>query len=171
MTEKLIIKKAHEYIDTQLKNNPEWLSYITDCWIYDAEDWFAGYLKKRGIQIYTNDEDYDYTPEADMIYDVFRDESFKYMKELNIKINGVRDGLGYLNACLYDIKRAKESYSNAMENLTPHFIGEPTIGNEWPKVPEAYFDIPLREIEGLIQNIELLQKKIKWAMERDNEKK
>lgn len=167
MTEKLIAKKAHEYIDTQLKNNPDWLSYITDCWIYDAEEWLAGYLEKRGIQIYEN-EDYDYTPEAQKIYDAFRDESFKYMKELNIKINGVRHGLGYLKDCLYNIKRAKESYSNAMENLIPHFIGEPTIVNP-PKVSQGFFDIPLGNLESAVRSIEILQKKINEAIERDKE--
>ena len=144
------------------------MSYITDCWIYDAEDWFAGYLKKRGIQIYTNDEDYDYTPEADMIYDVFRDESFKYMKELNIKINGVRDGLGYLKACLSDIKRAKEVYNKALECLIPHFIGEPTIVNP-PKVSQGFFDITSGNLESTVRSIEILQKKINEAIERDKE--
>lgn len=162
MTTKEIKQKAREYIDIQLSENPDWLDCITDSWIHDAEDWFTTYLDEKGIVIYNEDD--SLTPEGDKILDIFWGESFKYKKEKNIEINGVRDGLGYLNGCLYDIKQLQVKLAKAYELITPHVIGECSLETP-PKVSLSYFTIPENDLNSARRDIKILMKKIESVAE------
>ena len=47
MEKEVIIKKAHEYIDSNLSKNADWMGSLTDSWIYDAENRFLDLLGKE----------------------------------------------------------------------------------------------------------------------------
>lgn len=167
MTKEQVKQKACEYIDTQLEKNPDWLDCITDSWIYDAEEWFETPLIRDGFKMYTNNEYYEYTPEGQELHDMFWEESFKYLEEKDIEINGVRDGLAYLNCCLYDIKRLEEEIKKTNGRLMPHFVGDCSLENP-PKVCKTYFTILQSHIDALKQDIAVLQKQIAKAIEKEN---
>lgn len=167
MTKEQVKQKACEYIDTQLEKNPDWLDCISDSWIYDAEGWFETSLIRDGFKIYTNDEDYEYTPEGQELHDMFWEESFKYLEKKDIEINGVRDGVAYLKGCLYDIKRLEEKVKKTNERLMPHFVGDCSLENP-PKVCKPYFTILQSDIDKLKQDIAVLQKQIAEAIEKEN---
>ena len=152
MTQEEIKQKAHEFIDTRLKENPDWCDCVTGSWIYDAENWFCEILEKeKDITLFTNDEDYYYTDDVKKYVEIFWDEVQDYFKEKYIERYGSRDGKEYLKGTIYDLKQVKKKFEKAVEYLKNHESYSETIY----KVPVDQIDETIKYIEVLINQIKL----------------
>ena len=159
MTPRKCKQLAHEYIDTQLAKNPKWLDSITDSWYYDAGAWFEEYVEEHEhIAIYSNLEDYDYTPEFESRINIFYAEVVKYKEQKEIEINGVRDGQLMLKGCIYDAKKLKEHIDEALKYLACLYEGA-SIGNP-PLVSKSYFTMVEGSLQRYISNLEKLNEKV-----------
>lgn len=159
MTPRKCKQLAHEYIDTQLAKNPKWLDSITDSWYYEAGAWFEEYVEKHEhMTIYSNPEDYDYTPEFESRINIFYTEILRYKEQKEIEINGIRDGQLMIKGIIYDAKQMKERVDEALKRLTSLYEGA-TLGNP-PLVSKGYFTSVSYSMERLIFNLEHLNKKV-----------
>ena len=113
MEKEVIIKKAHEYIDSNLSKNADWMGSLTDSWIYDAENWFLDLLGKE-ITIYEDEEEYEYTKEAEELVSEFWGAVREYHDEKYAELYGVRDAAYILRGILYDLDT---KYGEKLETL------------------------------------------------------
>ena len=119
MEKEVVIKKAHEYIDSNLSKNADWLDSLTDSWIYDAENWFLDLLPKE-IAIYEDEEEYKYTKEAEELVSEFWGAVIKYHDEKYVELYGIRDAVYLLRGILYDLDK---KYSEKLETLESYLKG------------------------------------------------
>lgn len=142
MTREKIKQKAHEFIDTQLNENPDWFDYITDSWIYDAENWFCEILEKEeDITLFTDDEDYEYTDDVKKYVEIFWGDVQDYFKEKYTERYGSRDAKYCLHRIGNDIKTLLEKYNS----IKHHF-----------KKFNAYTNAVTYQFEELVKCLQLL---------------
>jgi len=123
MSPRTIKNFAISYIDEQLKKNPDWFDYITDSWIYDAEEWFLGILHNTGMNIFTNDTDYVYTPEVESIVHKFWNFVLKEKERKYEELYGERDAFNALPGMIRHIKKVYDGFDSAKE----HYIQDSPI--------------------------------------------
>lgn len=165
MTPRKCKQLAHEYIDTQLAKNPKWLDSITDSWYYESGAWFEEYVEKHeNITIYSNPEDYDYTPEFESRINIFYGEIIKYKEQKEIEINGIRDGQLMIKGAIYDAKKMKEHIDEALKYLAGLYEGA-TLENP-PLVSKGNFTTVANSVDNLIFVLETFNKKVLDAQKK-----
>jgi hypothetical protein len=107
-TNKEIKAKAHEYIDTQLARDINWMSTITDSWIYDAESWFVSELEKIG-QIYKNETEYDYTDDVDKQVKTFWKYALAYKEKKFVELYWEQTSKSTIRAMIYQLQKYKSA--------------------------------------------------------------
>lgn len=102
--------KAHEYIDTQLAKDINWMSTITDSWIYDAESWFINELGEIGPVLDENDE---YIKDVKKQVSVFWKHALAYKDKKRIELYWEQDSKAALRGMIHQL----ENYRKATKEL------------------------------------------------------
>ena len=105
-TNKEIKAKAHGYIDTQLARDINWMSTITDSWIYDAESWFLSELEKIG-PLYKNETEYDYTDEVDKQVKAFWKYALAYKEKKFVELYWEQTSKSTLRGMIHQLQKYK----------------------------------------------------------------
>jgi hypothetical protein len=113
MSPRKIKNLAISYIAEQLEKNPDWFYYITDSWIYDAESWFLDILKKKGMKIFTNDTDFEYTEEVETVVRKFWGYVQKEKDRRYEELYGESDAFSALPGMIRYIKKVQEGFDFA----------------------------------------------------------
>lgn len=115
MSPRKIKNLAISYIAEQLEKNPNWFFQITDSWIYDAENWFLEILEKRGMKIFTNDTDFEYTEEVEIVVRRFWGFVQKEKERRYNELYGERDAYLALSGMIKHIKKVKDSFESSKD--------------------------------------------------------
>ena len=116
MTPRKIKNLAISYINEQLEKKPDWFNCITDCWIYDAEEWFLEILQNNGMKIFTNDTDFEYTPEVNDLARKFRGFVQREKDRKYEELYGERDAFSELPGMIQHIKKIHERFDSVKEH-------------------------------------------------------
>lgn len=149
MTIDEVKQKAHEYIDSNLAKDENWLDDLTDSWIYDAESWFLDQLAKE-MTIYEDEVELEYTKEAEELVHEFWGEVRKYHDEEYVELYGVRDATFILHGLLYDLR---EKYGNTIEKVDGYLQGS--------GVSNFYIDRVKKALSNLTLETNMLLKEVK----------
>ena len=110
MSPRRIKNYAVSYINSQLEQNPNWFDYITDSWIYDAENWFLDVLEKQ----------YQYNAYTEEVEEIVRKFWYFAQKEKDRRyeeLYGERDAKYCLHNIGNDVKTLLEKYNSVKHHF------------------------------------------------------
>lgn len=122
---------AENYIKDLISKDPDWFNHISDCWIFEACEWYS--------QTYQ-------VPENDERFNIFRDYALNIKEKLYMEKYAVQDCKQFINNLVGDL-------TNASSILHSYF---PYIMNRY-SVPETC-DKVFGDIENLKKSLNGLKK-------------